>query len=223
MWDSLLADGRRWSITASSDSHAVATGASSTRDGHDFWPGEYSRTVVGATAPTYEAIMDGIRNGRAWVGHGDLISSLDTLVGPPGFADYEGVPLGGQVTVPPGGDIEVRVGIGLPKTPNGAGRSPRLARVDLITGRVHRRAQPDPPGSPGAFVAASFDIGRQDGEITLRHTFRSVREAFYIRVRGTDGNRSAPGSIEPAADLPGADPWSDLWFYANPIAVDIRA
>ncbi|MFJ6199918.1 hypothetical protein [Micromonospora sp. NPDC092111] len=44
------------------------------------------------------------------------------------------------------------------------------------------------------------------------------------RLRGTDGNRSAPGLMGAAVDPAGpamdvigaADPWTDLWFYANP-------
>ena len=54
-----------------------------------------------------------------------------------------------------------------------------------------------------------------------------VGTAQYLRVRGTDGKRSAVGlmgaSVDPAGpaiDVVGdADPWQDLWFYANPIWV----
>ncbi len=79
VWDALLAEGRRWWITASSDSHAVATGSGATPDGRDFWPGAYTRTVVGAVEPTYGAVMRGIQQGRMWVTHGDLIWSLGAL------------------------------------------------------------------------------------------------------------------------------------------------
>ena len=41
LWDSLLGEGRRWWITATSDSHVHWT-----RGGSDFWPGEYSKTYV---------------------------------------------------------------------------------------------------------------------------------------------------------------------------------
>lgn len=43
LWDSLLGEGRRWWITAASDSHVHWT-----RGGSDFWPGEYSKTYVHA-------------------------------------------------------------------------------------------------------------------------------------------------------------------------------
>lgn len=54
-----------------------------------------------------------------------------------------------------------------------------------------------------------------------------VDSPFYVRVRGTDGKRQAVGiygagvdPAGPAADVKGdADPWSDLWFYTNPIWV----
>jgi len=46
-------------------------------------------------------------------------------------------------------------------------------------------------------------------------------------VRGTDGKRTAPGYLGAAIDPAGpamdvlgsADPWTDLWFYTNPIWV----
>ena len=41
LWDSLLGEGRRWWITANSDSHRHWSDG-----GVDFWPGEYSKTYV---------------------------------------------------------------------------------------------------------------------------------------------------------------------------------
>ena len=49
----------------------------------------------------------------------------------------------------------------------------------------------------------------------------------FRRLRGTDGNRTAPGYLGAAVDPAGpamdvlgsADPWTDLWFYTNPIWV----
>ncbi len=71
LWDSLLGEGRRWWITATSDSHVHWT-----RGGSDFWPGEYSKTYVLARQD-YADIMDALRNGRIFVTTGDLITSLD--------------------------------------------------------------------------------------------------------------------------------------------------
>jgi len=56
----------------------------------------------------------------------------------------------------------------------------------------------------------------------FQHTFRNVRDPFYVRLRGTDGNVHAAGSLEPRMDpAGGVDPWSDLWTYSNPVFVDV--
>jgi hypothetical protein len=39
----------------------------------------------------------------------------------------------------------------------------------------------------------------------------------YLRVRGTSTQE-----LEPSPDPAGEDPWSDLWFYSNPIFVNVR-
>src|SRR5690606_18399297 len=71
VWGALLGEGRRWWITATSDSHLHRT-----RGGGDFWPGEYSKTYVWARQD-YRDIMDGLRRVRIFVTTGDLISGLD--------------------------------------------------------------------------------------------------------------------------------------------------
>lgn len=102
LWDSLLAEGKPWWITANSDSHSVyldttvrgpgsdfntngryndpVYGGTPSAGAGDFWPGYYSRTHVGATSFSYAAVMNGIREGRIWVDHGGLISGLDVQV-----------------------------------------------------------------------------------------------------------------------------------------------
>jgi hypothetical protein len=58
---------------------------------------------------------------------------------------------------------------------------------------------------------------RRDGEILdMSHTV-SVSGPVYIRVRGTNTNE-----LEPNVDPPDEDPWPDLWFYSNPVFVEIR-
>ena len=39
----------------------------------------------------------------------------------------------------------------------------------------------------------------------------------YLRVRGTGGDE-----LEPGPDPRGEDPWTDLWFYSNPIFLRVR-
>jgi len=65
------------------------------------------------------------------------------------------------------------------------------------------------------FTAADWT---RDGEsITMSHTLEDVHHARYLRVRGTDTDE-----LEPRPDPRGEDPWTDLWFYSNPIFVEVQ-
>jgi hypothetical protein len=63
-------------------------------------------------------------------------------------------------------------------------------------------------------VEDAHELGKQDGP-------------YYVRLRGSDGRRTASGlrgaAVDPAGPkvdaLGNADPWQDLWFYTNPIFV----
>lgn len=255
LWDSLLAEGKPWWITATSDSHVVYTDTAVRGPGSDFptngfyndpvhggpinltagdfWPGFYSRINVGATRNTYAAVMDGLRAGRVWVDHGHLISALNVQLHSNPFGldlPIPGTPLGGTLTVRRGAPVQLSIDIDLANGPNWAQFQPTLARVDVIAGDVTGPAgNRDSFTAPTAKVVKSFDVGRNSGSVSLRHSF-TAEKSFYVRIRGTDGNRSAPGlggvSVDPAGpamDVVGdADPWKDLWFYSNPIFVVVR-
>lgn len=47
----------------------------------------------------------------------------------------------------------------------------------------------------------------------MRHTLRDVETDTYVRVRGTNTDEMEP---LPDAD---EDPWTDLWFYSNPVFI----
>ncbi|MEV4757928.1 twin-arginine translocation signal domain-containing protein [Micromonospora sp. NPDC049559] len=250
LWDSLLAEGRAWWITANSDSHVnyldtAQRGPNGNFDANgryddpvhgplllganDFWPGQYSRTHVGATSFAYKAVMDGLRAGRVWVDHGGLIGGLDVRARVAGDRRPDsGTPLGGSLVVKRGTKVELTIDIDLAQTPNWSQFVPVLARVDVITGRVTGPvANGDTFTAPTARVAKSFEVKRGSRRVSFTYSFGAVNEPFYVRLRGTDGNRTAPGlmgaavdPVGPAMDVPGdADPWTDLWFYANPIFV----
>jgi hypothetical protein len=81
--------------------------------------------------------------------------------------------------------------------------------------------------APATKVVKSYEVGGGATRVSFTHSFGAADQPFYVRVRGTDGNRTAPGfhgaavdPVGPAIDVVGAaDPWNDLWFYANPIWV----
>jgi hypothetical protein len=251
LWDSLLAEGKAWWITVNSDSHVnyldqsergpggtfevdgryhhpVYTGRINTGAG-DFWPGFYGRTNVGARAFSYKAVMDGLRDGRVWVDHGRLIKGLDMRVRVAGDkAPGSGTPLGGVLRVRRGTATELTLEIDLQDVPNWAQFVPALRRVDVIAGTVTGPvADRDSFTAPDARVVTSFEVSPGARKFTVRYPLGRLDKPFYLRVRGTDGNRTQPGLMGAAIDPYGpkldvvgdADPWGDLWFYTNPIWV----
>ncbi|WP_129839849.1 PHP domain-containing protein [Streptomyces sp. RFCAC02] len=247
LWDSLLSEGKPWWITANSDSHVVYADTSTRPDGSDydengqhgdpvyrgsglnltasdFWPGQYSRTHVGAYGFSYAAVMQGIREGRVWVDHGGLISGLKAEL----RGGNKSATLGGTLNVRRGTQVELRIEIALAGGPNAALFVPELARVDVIRGLVTGRPSDlDTFRAPDTKVVKSFDVDETEGTVTFTYRLGRVERAGYVRLRGTDGNRSQTGlygaSVDPAGPaldvLGDADPWLDLWFYSNPIWV----
>jgi hypothetical protein len=246
LWDSLLAEGKPWWITANSDSHQVygdtavrGPGGDFNANGRyedpvyggkiditqgDYWPGQYSRTHVGADGFSYAAVMDGIRAGRVWVDHGQLIGGLDVRVTGGG----RWATLGGALHVKKGTSVTLTVDIALAGGPNWAGFTPKLARVDVIQGDVTGPvADQDTFTAPTAKVVSSYEVNKSTGTVRLTYPLGRVDRPSYVRLRGTDGNRSAVGAMGAAVDPAGpaidvvgdADPWLDLWFYSNPVWV----
>lgn len=213
LWDSMLGEGRRWWITSTSDSHRHYT-----EGGNDFWPGEYSKTYVKA-ARTYDDVLDGLRHGRVFVALGDLVSELDvTAQSTDGRVRAE---TGGRLRVARGSDVTVVIRLRDPAGANFGGRTPEVARVDVIrseiTGPVADRAA---DRNPRARVERRFgprDWVRDGERLSMTLTLRNVTEATYVRVRGTNG-----AELEPAPDIGGEDPWSDLWFYSNPVFIEVE-
>jgi hypothetical protein len=246
LWDSLLAEGKPWWITANSDSHnnyldtsVRGPGSSFNANGRyndpvhggpafqiqaDFWPGYYSRTHVGAAGYSYRSVMEGIRNGRVWVGHGGLVDGVDVRL----RSGSDWVTLGETLFAPRGQNVELVMTITPADLPNWAQFVPQLNRVDVIRGSVTGPATDrDAFSAPDTRVVQSFDTSGYTDKFTIRSKLGRVEEPFYVRFRGTDGNRAQVGlggmavdPVGPAMDVLGSsDPWADLWFYANPMWV----
>jgi hypothetical protein len=243
LWDSMLAEGQPWTVTATSDSHQVygdtvvpgtqnydQTGSRGTATDSkvrqvygDFWPGQYSSTLVGASSRSYVDIMRGLQTGKAVAVHGRLIDGLDLRVRATSDGDTRGVSIGGRTYVRRGTDVEVTIEVTLASRPNFAGAVPKLGKVDLIAGPVTGPvADRDTLAAQGTTIVETFAVpGAASGTIRFTHTFRAVDRAFYLRLRGSDGNR-LDSAGNPLMDVLGDDdPWSDLWFYANPVFVDV--
>jgi hypothetical protein len=159
-----------------------------------------------------------------------LIDGLDVRLAEHG-KDERGATLGGYLRVRRGAKVRLSIGIDTARRPNYHGDVPSLARVDVVKGLVTGPVpDADTFTTPHTRVVKSFDVHRRTGRINLTLDLRDIDRPFYLRLRGTDGRRSQPGLLGakvdphgPAADVRGnADPWQDLWFYSNPIFVDVR-
>ncbi|GLY46552.1 PHP domain-containing protein [Lentzea sp. NBRC 102530] len=240
VWDALLAEGRPWWITANSDVHQVFndtftqgkqdyattgskgapidSGVQQTGYG-DFFPGQYGANIVGARSKSYVDIMRAMQAGKVLTVHGRLVDGLELRVR--SRDDLRGVTLGGRTFVRRGGDVEVTIEVTRASGPNFAGLKPVLAKVDLISGPVT-----GPSIDRDAFLALetvvtrTFEVPRS-GKIRFTHTFKNVERAFYLRLRGSDGKRLTPSGDPMIDELANSDPWQDLWFYANPVFVDV--
>ncbi len=163
---------------------------------------------------TYDDVLEGLREGRVFAVAGDLITHLDVQAA---AADRRAT-VGQTLEVPPGAAVAVTIRFRDPDAMNHGGRNPAVRRVDLITGDVRgplidRHAFTNET----ARVFARFEpqTWRREGEdILIETTLPAVTRDMYLRVRGTSTT-----DLEPGIDLPGEDPWTDLWFYSNPIFI----
>ncbi|MEX0963764.1 MAG: hypothetical protein WDZ52_06965 [Pseudohongiellaceae bacterium] len=207
-WDSMLAEGRNWWITANSDSHVHYS-----EGGSDFWPGEYSKTFVWA-AKNHDDILQGIRGGRVFVTTGDLISELYVSASAAGVQAH----IGGSLTVAADSPVDITIRFLDPNTANYHGENPAVTRVDLIIGEIQGQTQdPASDSHTPARVAARFSPAQwqQDGDyMVINYRIDALAGDQYIRVRGTNTHQ-----LEPELDPRGEDPWSDLWFYSNPVSL----
>jgi len=246
LWDSMLAEGKPWWISANSDSHVVYgdtsvrgntdfptngffgdpvySGAGPNTTQGDFWPGFYSRIHVGSAGFSYGAVMGGLRAGRVWVDHGGLVDTMDVRL----HADGQEVPLGGVLTAKRGSTVTLTIRIRPATRPNWSEFVPKLNKVDVIRGAVTGPASDaDVFSAPGTRLVQSYNTTGAPGLISFNYSLGKLDTPFYVRLRGSDGNRVGVGlggaSVDPAGpvqDVVGdADPWKDLWFYTNPMWV----
>lgn len=206
VWDSLLASGRRFWITATSDSHV------NLRDGgRDFDLGEYSKTYVLARLDAQD-LLDGMREGRMFAVTGDLIEALELTVRSTGGAPRS-ASIGGTLQVSPGAVLEVDLRVRQPARPNANGERPSLDHLELIVGEALDGAAPH-------MTVKRVGVGdlRREGDwLSTSWKVEAPPRGGFVRVRGTNSSEAAP-----RPDVAGEDPWKDLWFYSNPVFVHVR-
>ncbi|MEN5265778.1 hypothetical protein [Stenotrophomonas sp. TWI587] len=205
IWDTLLSEGHRFWITASSDSHV------NQRDGgSDFDPGQYSKTQVWARRDA-DDILDGLRHGRMFAVTGDLIDALELRVS----TDGEGVRsamMGDTLSLSTAAPMRVALRVRVPASANHAGQHPVLDHIELIVGGL---------GNGNAPVMQTRVFGASDWQVdgawrTVSWVLPVPAQGGFVRARG-----SSTREVAPLPDVPGEDPWQDLWFYSNPVFVEV--
>lgn len=205
VWDAFLGDGRRFWVTATSDSHRnVADG------GEDFWPGQYAKTYVLARRDPAD-ILDGLRHGRIFVATGDLISALDM--------DVAGAGIGGTAQVKKGQTVTLSVRLRDPAGANAHGDQTEVKRIDVIVGAVVGATDKALDKNPTTKVVKRLYAAdwQRDGEVITFSYKITADQDLYVRLRGTSTDE-----LEPEADPIGENPWPDLWFYSNPVFVSTQ-
>ncbi len=203
IWDQMLADGLRFWITASSDSHV------NVRDGgRDYDPGEYSKTYAWAR-PEADDILDSLRHGRTFAVTGDLVDRVELSVG----EGIRSATLGETLPVSADGSLQVKLRVRQPNVPNANGDRPALKLIELVVGGK------DDDGvlkmQSRHFAAADW---QRDGDwISVTWAVPVPANGGFVRARG-----NSTGERVALADVPGEDPWQDLWFHSNPVFIEVR-
>jgi hypothetical protein len=226
VWDALLGEGRHFWIFADSDFHNTA---------EEFWPGQYNQDHTWVPDFTQQGIVDGLRAGKSFSAMGGLINELD-------FAAASGGPaaeMGGTLSATSGSSVTITIRFKSPAT-NYHGDAPVVNHVDLIAGNVTGLIDPSSPEfksnktNPSTHVVQRFTSAdwTVDGEgfNVITKTVDNVTSDMYFRLRGSNlgvgvkNQTSASGN--PLIDMKmgkntAAKAWADLWFYSNPIFVDV--
>ncbi|PGZ08330.1 phosphoesterase [Bacillus cereus] len=209
-WDSMLAEGRKYWITGTSDMHEHFSDG-----GREFWPGEYAKTYVKAEKD-YDDIMESMRNGHMFTTTGDLISELDVAVKTKGKTAETGEEI--VISKHDRNNIKVEVTFRDPNSKNANNENPKVNRVDLIMGEITGESTNEK--NPTTKVIKRFNENefKRHGEyITVSYKIDNINKNSYIRVRGTNTDE-----LEPNIDPKDENPWSDLWFYSNPIFIKVK-
>jgi hypothetical protein len=235
VWDALLSEGRKWWISASSDFHSD----------DDFLPGEYQKTWVFVKKKNDpQALIDGMRSGNTFVVTGELITGLSFTAGKCTMGETLKT---AKKTV----RVRIRLLDPDQPNFNTYSdyTNPVLDHFDLIAGKVTGLIPPESPEYTNDRVSttrviARFDAtgGIRDGNgITSEKWAKSkdswisasydikVEGNMYLRLRGTNHKLNTPGELDengnPLPDIAGensaAKAFSDLWFYSNPIFIEV--
>lgn len=248
MWDALLGEGRRFFTFANSDFHFKVRKDPTGGSYSGYWPGEYSRNYTWVEGNTMKDLADGLRSGKSFAVTGDLIDALDFRA----KGKSEEVEMGDTLKVQKGEEVTLTVRFKSPEVNNyqtlfstdtATTNEVAVDHIDLISGEVTGKISPNSEAytndkNETAKVIQTFTsedwTTDEEGYNTLTFTVKADKDRYY-RLRGTNLEVSAEGQTDemgnplrdemkerPSADSINDHNYSDLWFYGNPIFVDVQ-
>ena len=248
MWDALLGEGRRFFTFANSDFHFKVRKDPTGGSYSGYWPGEYSRNYTWVEGNTMKDLADGLRSGKSFAVTGDLIDALDFRA----KGKSEEVEMGDTLKVQKGEEVTLTVRFKSPEVNNyqtlfstdtATTNEVAVDHIDLISGEVTGKISPNSEAytndkNETTKVIQTFTsedwITDEEGYNTLTFTVKADKDRYY-RLRGTNLEVSVEGQTDemgnplrdemkerPSADSINDHNYSDLWFYGNPIFVDVQ-
>ena len=248
MWDALLGEGRRFFTFANSDFHFKVRKDPTGGSYSGYWPGEYSRNYTWVEGNTMKDLADGLRSGKSFAVTGDLSDALDFRA----KGKSEEVEMGDTLKVQKGEEVTLTVRFKSPEVNNyqtlfstdtATTNEVAVDHIDLISGEVTGKISPNSEAYTNdknettkviqTFTSEDWTTD-EEGYNTLTFTVKADKDRYY-RLRGTNLEVSAEGQTDemgnplrdemkerPSADSINDHNYSDLWFYGNPIFVDVQ-
>lgn len=248
MWDALLGEGRRFFTFANSDFHFKVRKDPTGGSYSGYWPGEYSRNYTWVEGNTMKDLADGLRSGKSFAVTGDLIDALDFRA----KGKSEEVEMGDILKVQKGEEVTLTVRFKSPEVNNyqtlfgtdtDTTNEVVVDHIDLISGEVTGKISAnseaytnDKNETTKVIQTFTSEDWITDEEVynTLTFTVKADKDRYY-RLRGTNLEVSVEGQTDemgnplrdemkerPSADSINDHNYSDLWFYGNPIFVDVQ-
>ena len=248
MWDALLGEGRRFFTFANSDFHFKVRKDPTGGSYSGYWPGEYSRNYTWVEGNTMKDLADGLRSGKSFAVTGDLIDALDFRA----KGKSEEVEMGDTLKVQKGEEVTLTVRFKSPEVNNyqtlfstdtATTNEVAVDHIDLISGEVTGKISANSEAYTNdknettkviqTFTSEDWTTD-EEGYNTLTFTVKADKDRYY-RLRGTNLEVSVEGQTDemgnplrdeikerPSADSINDHNYSDLWFYGNPIFVDVQ-
>jgi hypothetical protein len=224
VWDALLGEGRKFWVFTDSDFH---------RPGEDSWPGEFSKNYIWVNDSSYQSLIEGMKSGKLFVASGNLISDLQLT------AEAEGkkVEMGETLHAQDESIITMKISFRIPEMDD-RGNAVHVDHIDLICGDISGIISPDAkeynnPNNCSTKILKRFSESDwkidKSGMCSILYSF-SATHPQYFRLRGTNVPIGTMNETDhhgnPLCDtLTGAnnekEAWNDLWFYSNPIFIEI--